>query len=155
MEIRQKSLEYRLWAYFGGHPDEISVEAIEVLERNAENIRRIAKSNGRLDAIVSNWIQDLFTNDDESSAEVLEAVAKDLRDRLHKSTPKSKPTSPGSCSERPTRSASQISLREYSGVGLQTVLLSKKIDCKSFTPSSNLGAALNLKPTQCLTLRVF
>lgn len=90
MDVRQKSLESRLWAYFGGNLDEISVEAIEVLERNAENIRRIAKSNGRFDAIVSSWIQDLFTNDDESSAEVLESVAKDLRDRIQKSIESSK-----------------------------------------------------------------
>ena len=85
MDIRQKSLESRLWAYFGGNPDEISPEAIEVLERNAENIRRIAKSNGRFDAIVSSWLKELFTNDDESVAEVLESVAKDLQDRIQKS----------------------------------------------------------------------
>jgi hypothetical protein len=85
MDIRQKSLESRLWHRFGTNPEEISEETIEVLERNAENIRRIAQSNGGLDAIVSRFIHDLFSNDDEDCAEVLEAVAKDIRNILQKS----------------------------------------------------------------------
>ncbi|MGL5061954.1 MAG: hypothetical protein ACRC62_18440 [Microcoleus sp.] len=85
MDIRKKILANRLWAYFGMNPEAISSDTIEVLDRNAANIRRIAQSNGSFDVIVSRLIQDLFAHDDENCAEVLESVAKDLRDLVQKS----------------------------------------------------------------------
>lgn len=104
MDIRKKILETRLWHYFGGNPDAISVEAIEVLERNSDNIRRIARSNARFDALVASWIKELFTNDDESVSDVLESVAKDLKDRIqNQSKGVDKSQSLASCISTPKR----------------------------------------------------
>jgi hypothetical protein len=73
-----RTLELALWHHFGQHG--VTAESIEVLYRNAENIRQKLRSDEFLDAIVVNLLKRLGVN--ESTADVLECVAKALEEKL-------------------------------------------------------------------------